>query len=220
MKPSHYFKACLYNFLLLLLFALGSVARLPSPLQPPTPFLAAKETCLCRPPAGRTRGRGRRRAVSGTAAPIPVPRDLCSRSASARGASGARREPTPADAAPCRAGNGTDFHATESSAARDVQLCIHLPRYNAPRWSARPSLQSLRVRVPRAAARSRDWDAAGILQSLLCTPFPVPPLTPRFATGVPLGSALPEAGWRCARPRWGRGWILWPCRLRRVLRRS
>lgn len=146
--------------------------------------------------------------MSGTAAPIPVPRDLCSRSASARGASGARCEPTPADAAPCRAGNGADFHATESSAARDVQLCIHLPRYNAPRWSARPSRQprSLRVCVLAAPARSRDWwDAPAILQSLLSTPFPVFPLTPRTATGVPLGAALPEAGWRCARARWGPG---------------
>lgn len=200
MKPSHDFKACLYNFLLLLLFALGSAALLSSP--PATPLSPVwKKRCLCRPPAGRTRGR-RRKAIDGTASPTQG-------SAWVRGVSRARCELKRADAAPCRAGEGADFHARGGFEARDVQLCLHLPRTALPAQllAIAPAL------VPAGpGADTRGRGCRGAPGS-----FRARTLALAHPAGVPREPRCPRRGWDVPDPGGGRGWVLCPRRRRRGL---
>lgn len=104
MKPSHDFQACLYNFLLLL-FALGSAARLRSP-PAPLPFPDGRQKCLrrssggTRPRRGKAESHLRHRCTHSCAAGTPAPAQT---PLWAVGGSRARCSLARADAAPRRA---------------------------------------------------------------------------------------------------------------------
>lgn len=99
-------------------------------------------------------------------------------------------------AAPCK---GTDFHAGEGGEARSVQLCIHLPRYNAPGWTPPPYRwpPSRRVRLPGAAAGMLP----GSFRSSSAHPRPCLPPPRASPRGCPWElRCLRWGGGGCARP--------------------